>query len=403
MMPQTSGLSFEKLLDRYERIIEISQQLNSTLDHVALLRRIISAAGELTDSEACSILLIDPLTGELRFEHASNITANQADTISVPLEGSIAGWVATHGEPRVIQDVTREPRFFKSVDDILEFRTRNILAVPLKTRSKVIGVLEAVNKSDGQLYDSEDVKTLLTLAGQAAIAIENARLFQQSDFMAEMVHELRTPLAALKTSASLLLRDDLPDDRHDEIVETMQNETNRLIRMTSEFLDLARLESGRARLNIKEFGFDELISECSDVVELQAAARNVSIHYNGEPYTVAADRGKVKQVILNLFTNAIKYNRDHGHIDVRTYASRHHDEPFVELAISDTGYGISKEDQKMMFQKFYRAADTAGFTQGTGLGLAIAKHIIEGHGGNIWLESEPGRGSTFYVTLPRIV
>lgn len=401
-MPQTSGLSFEKLLDRYERIIEISQQLNSTLDHVALLRRIISAATELTDSEASSILLIEPITGELRFEQASNITANQADSIVVPLEGSIAGWVVTHGEPRVIQDVTREPSHFKSVDTTLEFRTRNILAVPLRTHNKVIGALEAVNKRDGQLYDSEDVKTLVTLAGQAAIAIENSRLFQQSDFMAEMVHELRTPLAALKTSAALLLRSELPENRRTDIVQTMQNETDRLIRLTSDFLDLARLESGRARLDITEFPTDKLIVECVDVIQPQAVDRNISIEHDSDSFIIAADRGKVKQVLLNLLTNAVKYNRDRGQIYVSVGESNHHDEPFIEIAVTDTGYGISKENQKMMFQKFYRAADTSGFTQGTGLGLAIAKHIIEGHGGVIWLESEPDTGSTFYFTLPQV-
>jgi len=402
-MPQTSGLSFEKLLDRYERIIEISQQLNSTLDHVALLRRIISAATELTDSEASSILLIDPITGELRFEQASNITANQADSIVVPMEGSIAGWVVTHGEPRVIQDVSREPSHFKSVDATLEFRTRNILAVPLRTHNKVIGALEAVNKRDGQLYDSEDVKTLVTLAGQAAIAIENSRLFQQSDFMAEMVHELRTPLAALKTSAVLLLRSELPDYRRTDIIQTMQTETDRLIRLTSDFLDLARLESGRARLDITEFPIDRLIVECVDVVHPQAVDREIAIQHESRSYMIAADRGKVKQVMLNLLTNAVKYNRDRGQIQISAGESNHHDEPYIEIAVADTGYGISKENQKMMFQKFYRAADTSGFTQGTGLGLAIAKHIIEGHGGSIWLESEPEAGSTFYFTLPQFV
>jgi signal transduction histidine kinase len=401
-MPQTNGLSFEKLLDRYERIIEISQQLNSTLDHVALLRRIISAASELTDSEASSILLIDPATGELRFEQALNISANQADSIVVPLEGSIAGWVVTHGEPRVIQDVTREPSHFKSTDTILEFRTRNILAVPLRTHNKVIGALEAVNKRDGQPYDSEDVKTLVTLAGQAAIAIENSRLFQQSDFMAEMVHELRTPLAALKTSAALLLRSELPEDRRTDIVQTMQAETDRLIRLTSDFLDLARLESGRARLDITEFPVNKLIDECVDVVHPQAVERGIGIQHEDSPFVVAADRGKVKQVLLNLLTNAVKYNRDRGQIQLSVIESPHHDEPFIEIAVADTGYGISKENQKMMFQKFYRAADTSGFTQGTGLGLAIAKHIIEGHGGAIWLESEPEVGSTFYFTLPQV-
>lgn len=402
-MPQPNELSFEKLLDRYERLIEISQQLNSTLDHVSLLNRIISAALELTGSEACSILLIDPVTGELRFEQASNITSNQADSIVVPMEGSIAGWVVTHGEPRVIQDVREEPRFFKSVDDILEFRTRNILAVPLRTRNKVIGALEAVNKTDGRAYDSEDVKTLVTLAGQAAIAIENARLFQQSDFMAEMVHELRTPLAALKTSTTLLLRPDLPSEHHDDIVRTMQNETDRLIRLTSEFLDLARLESGRARLDLTEFPLNKLIGECITIVQPQAADRGVTIYTGSQEFQVSGDRGKLKQVLLNLLTNAIKYNRENGSIEVRAYESTHHDEPFIEVAVADTGYGIAKENQKMMFQKFYRAADTAGFTQGTGLGLAIARRVIEGHGGTIWLESEPNAGSTFYFTIPHVI
>jgi signal transduction histidine kinase len=402
-MPQTTGLSFQKLLERYERIIEISQQLNSTLDHVALLRRIVSAATELTDSETSSILLLDPASGELRFEQAPNIDPNQADTIVVPMEGSIAGWVVTHGEPRVIQDVTREPSFFKSVDDILEFRTRNILAVPLRTHNQVIGALEAINKRDGNPYDSEDVKTLMTLAGQAAIAIENARLFQQSDFMAEMVHELRTPLAALKTSTSLLLREDLPEDRREDIVVTMQNETDRLIRLTSDFLDLARLESGRARLDISEFEVEKLVAECVDIVHPQAADKNVSVNRDTTVFKVAADRGKVKQVLLNLLTNAVKYNREGGQVHISTSESNHHDEPFIEIAVADTGYGISKDDQKMLFQKFYRAADTAGFTQGTGLGLAIARHIIEGHGGAIWLESESGVGSTFFFTLPQVV
>lgn len=399
-MPRTSALSYEKLLDRYERIIEISQQLNSTLDHIALLRRIISAAIELTESETSSILLIDPATGELRFEFAPNISADQADEILVPLEGSIAGWVATHGEPRVIQDVTQEPSFFKSVDEALEFRTRNILAVPMRTHNKVIGVLEALNKRDGQPYDSEDIKTLVTLAGQAAIAIENARLFQQSDFMAEMVHELRTPLAALKTSAALLLRESLTEDTRTEIIVTMQNETDRLIRLTTDFLDLARLESGRARLDTTEFPLSGLIAECINIVQPQAQDKNVSISREGEAYTVLADRGKVKQVLLNLLTNAVKYNREGGGVVVRVAESREYDEPFIEIAVADTGYGISKDDQRMMFQKFYRVADTAGFTQGTGLGLAIAKHIIEAHGGAIWLESDVGAGSTFYFTLP---
>ncbi len=392
---------YQQRLNRYERIIEISQQLNSMLDHVTLLKRIIAAGMELTNTEAVSILLIDPASGELRFEQASDPnTMAQMQNIIVPMEGSIAGWVVMHGEGRVIEDVKQDPSFFDEVDDELEFTTRNILAVPMKTHNKVIGALEAINKRNRERFTDEDVRLLGILAGQAAIAIENARMFQQSDFMAEMVHELRTPLAALKTSAVLLRREDLPEDKRTDIVVTMQGETDRLIRLTSDFLDLARLESGRTRLDIQPFELAKLLDESVDVVETQAASRTITIQRFYEPIEVAGDRGKIKQVLLNLLTNAIKYNREGGRVTVRAYPTTRYDVPYVEIAIADTGYGISKENQKQMFQKFYRVAATANTVAGTGLGLAIAKHIVEAHEGDIWLESQLDVGSTFYLTLP---
>ena len=207
------------LVARYQRLIELSQQINSTLDLATLLRKIISAARELTNTEAASIMLIDPATGDLRFEIASNIQAQDMEEIIIPKGSGIAGWVALHGEPRVINDVTKEPSWNNKVDDTIEFQTRSILAVPLRTHTKVIGVLEGINKVDGESWSESDVSTLTTLASQAAIAIENARLFQQSDFISEMVHELRTPLAALKASTVLLLRPDLPEDRRYDIID----------------------------------------------------------------------------------------------------------------------------------------------------------------------------------------
>jgi signal transduction histidine kinase len=384
----------------YQRIIEISQKLNSTLDLKTLLRQIISAARELTHTEAASIMLIDPSTGELRFEIASNLNPDEMSDIIVPMEGSIAGWIVTHGEPRIINDVRQDPNWFGKVDETIEFQTHNLLGVPMRTHKKVIGVLEAMNKVGKQPFTDDDFTTLTTLASQAAIAIENARLFQQSDFIAEMVHELRTPLAALKASTTLLQRPTLADDRKQDIIVTMQSETERLIRMTSEFLDLARLESGRAKLEIKPFEMKKLLAESIEVVMPQANEKTVRVNLESEDFMIHGDRGKVKQVLLNLLTNAIKYNREGGQIFVTTRPDlANNGDTLVRVAIKDTGYGISKDNQKHMFQKFFRVADTAGFTQGTGLGLAIAKHIVEAHGGQVWLESEEGIGTTFFITL----
>jgi signal transduction histidine kinase len=215
-----------------------------------------------------------------------------------------------------------------------------------------------------------------------------------------MVHELRTPLLALKASTSLLLRPELPVDRRMEMVETMQEETNRLMRLTTDFLDLAQMESGRARLDIAPIDLPRLLAESAEVVKPQAEEKNIRIVTDTTPYVVSADRGKVKQVLLNLMTNAIKYNRRDGKIHVRATLEQDGDRRMVQIAVADTGFGISKENQKRMFEKFFRIKETSGQATGTGLGLVITKHIVEVHSGSIWLESEEGVGTTFYFTLP---
>lgn len=392
--------SDDTLLKHYKRIIEISQQLGSTYDYMSLLRRIVAAAEELINTEAAAIILYDENSRQLRFAISSNIRPHEMDEISIPLEGSIAGWIFTHGEPRVIENVSSDPNHYSGVDRRLQFQTRNILGVPMRTPKRIIGVVQAVNKRDNARFSDDDIVTLRTLASQAAVAIENARMFQQSDFIAEMVHELRTPLMALKASTSLLERPELPDAKRGEIIGTMRRETERLISLTNDFLDVARMESGRIQLTIETFSTLDLMRECADVVQQQAQQKNVRIFIPEQDSMAEADRGKVKQVLLNLFTNAIKYNRPDGEIYLHILPIEEDGDQFVQLSVQDTGYGISREHQKNMFTKFYRVPSTENTERGTGLGLAICKHIVEAHGGRIWLESEEGTGSIFSVTIP---
>lgn len=398
-----SNMDRRDLLDHYERIIEISQELNATFDLMSLLRKIVSAAKELIRTEAASILLVDEATGQLHFTIASNIKPHEMENIVVPIDGSIAGWIVTHGEPRVINNIESEPQHFEGVDEEIHFRTRNMLGVPMRSHDKVIGVMQAVNKIGDERFNDDDIITARTLASQAGLAIENARLFQQSDFISEMVHELRTPLLALRASTTLLQRDDLPEDKQEDIVGRMRLETDRLIEMTSDFLDVARLESGRESLKSHPFQLTDLLEECVDIVLPQASDKNVTIHLTDQIYFAVADRGKVKQVILNLLTNAIKYNREDGEIylTVEPMIEDEHDHPFLQISVRDTGYGISKEHQKNMFQKFYRVPALSDVARGTGLGLAICKQIIEAHGGRIRLESQLDVGSNFMFTIPQ--
>jgi signal transduction histidine kinase len=386
------------LIDQYKRIVEISQQLSSTYDLPTLLRKIVSVAKDLIHVEATSILLLDEASGQLRFAMSTNIKATEMEEILVPLDNSIAGWIVTHGEPRVIEQA--ENTVYRGVDNKIDFQTRNLLGVPMRTHQRVIGVVQALNKHNNQKFNDDDIQMLRTLASQAAIAIENARLFQQSDFIAEMVHELRTPLAALKASTILLTRPDLPQEKRADIVVKMKNETERLIDLTSEFLDVARLESGRISLSVSQFSVADLINESVDIVAQQAQNKGIVIQVEESDLNAEADRGKIKQVVLNLLTNAIKYNRANGEIAVYIRPYEDYDQAFVHVVVADTGYGISKEHQKNMFQKFYRVPTLENVERGTGLGLAICKHIIEAHGGRIWLESEEGIGSQFQFTLP---
>ncbi|MHB8628494.1 MAG: sensor histidine kinase [Aggregatilineales bacterium] len=393
--------SYLQLLARYERLMEISRQLTSTLDLRTLLNRIIQAATELTDTEEASILLVDEKSGELRFEAATRLTPGAMEAIVVPIS-SIAGWIVQHGEPVLVEDSEHEPRLYRTVGDIVQHQTKNMLGVPMIAHERVIGVVEAINKRNKASWNEDDVSTLTTLAAQAAIAIENARLFQQSDFVSEIVHELRTPLLALKASTTLLMRPDLPARRRDDIVQTMQSETDRLTKLTTDFLDLARLESGRTKLEMARYNVMDLITESVEIVRPQAETRGVTLTAHGDPATwLEGDRGKIKQVLLNLLTNAIKYNREHGQITVDASPDGAVEGvPMTRIAVSDTGHGISPDDLQHMFEKFFRVAETAGQTPGTGLGLVIARHIVEAHGGKIGVTSEVGVGTTFFFNVP---
>lgn len=388
--------NYPRLLHRYARLLEITSSLASTLDLDKLLQTIVEAAQELTDSEAASLLLYDAASDQLYFEAASNIPLTGLGQ-AIPARDSIAGYIFNRREPLIVQDVLHDPRFFREVDLITRFQTRSILGVPLTTKDKPLGVIEAVNKRSGA-FDDQDLRLLETLAAQAAIAIENTRLFTQSDVVAEMVHELRNPLTALTAAAHLLLRPELPDDQRQRLGKTIFEEVQRLNGMASDFLDLARLESGRGRLAREPLDLPGLVAETLEVLRLQAEQDQIEVlsdvDRNLPP--ISGDRNRLKQLLLNLLTNAVKYNRSGGTITIRL--AREAGE--VVLAVSDSGRGIPPESLPHIFERFYRVPEQEGRIPGTGLGLAIARRIAESHGGTIEVESESGRGTTFTVRLP---
>ena len=385
-------------LDGYRRLIDIARDLASTLDLDILLSRIVHAAAEISGAEAASILLYDDTSRQLYFQVATNMDDATRRGIIVPLEGSIAGWIVNNRQTVRIMNVHDDPRFFSNVEEATGISTESLLGIPLVTKNKIVGVLEAINKLKGKFTDADE-SMLLVLGAQAAVAIENARLFQQSDLISEFVHELRTPLASLSTATYLLLRPEMSQDQRNQIVNNIHNETIRLNSLASSFLDLARLESGRVQFRSTSFSVADLIYECKDVMASRAAEENIQIRVEspeGLPL-LEADRDKIKQVLLNLLSNAIKYNRPNGSVMLRAEAS----EKEITLIVQDSGLGIPDESLPHLFQKFFRVREHESHAAGTGLGLSICKQIIHGHGGRIEVKSKIGVGTIFSVFLAR--
>ncbi|HEY9151277.1 MAG TPA: GAF domain-containing protein, partial [Anaerolineales bacterium] len=305
-------------LDGYRRLIEIARDLASTLDLDVLLERIVQAAAEVSGSEAASILLFDDVTQQLYFQVATNLDEPTMRGLVIPLEGSIAGWIVANRKPIRITNAQEDPRLFANVDRVTGQSTKSLLGVPLITKNKVVGVLEALNKEKGKFSDGDE-SMLSVLGAQAAVAIENARLFQQSDLISEFVHELRTPLASLSTATYLLLRPEMSREQQEQITRNIHSETLRLNSLASSFLDLARLESGRVQFHKTHFNLVDLLYECKDVMNSKAEEETIQIRIeapDGMPL-LEADRDKIKQVVLNLLSNAIKYNRQGGTIILR--------------------------------------------------------------------------------------
>ncbi len=209
-----SEITRTTLLERYQRLIEIARDLASTLDLDTLLYRIVRVAADLSQAAEASILLYDEGKNELRFQAATNLDNPTIRGVSVPVEHSVAGWIVTHCEPLIIRDVKNDERHFGHINQTTTLKTKSLLGVPLIHKGEVVGVLEAVNKRVGE-FDTEDQELLMTLGTQAAVAIQNARLFAQSDLISEFVHELRTPLASLNTAAHLLHSPKINADQRD--------------------------------------------------------------------------------------------------------------------------------------------------------------------------------------------
>ena len=284
------------------------------------------------------------------------------------------------------------------------------LILPLVRDTRPIGVLYLM--AEERDLKKSKLEFATRIADSIAIAVENARLYEalrqtnlaKSEFVSTMAHELHTPLVSIRNNTGILsngMAGALTESQK-EIVDAAKNDTERLITLISDFRDMSLIESGRLKLNLRPVSFKNMLNTVIEQVkaDIERKEQTFAINvWNGLP-PAHADADRLKQILRKLLDNANKYTTAGGTISIRAWLST--DEPdFIRCSISDTGGGITPEDQVYIFNKFFRAnATTIKAHPGAGLGLTIAKSLVELQGGRIWVESTPGKGSDFTFTIP---
>jgi len=423
MLQAYSFLESEKL----GSAIEIGSLINSTLNLAEVLALTMRHVNRVTNSVASTLMLLDDITGELIFSVPTGPKADKLIDIRIPSGKGIAGWVAESLKPALVPDVKKDSRFYPEVDKISGFETRSILCVPLIAKTKCIGVLEAMNKVDGQPFDDEDVVLLSIFASQAALAIENARLYcelkhhweqdlrmqkklaevQKFRALVQMgsgvAHDFNNLLMGIQGNVSLMFLDLDDNHPHYKKLKNIEHYVQSGAELTKQLLGFAK--GGK---------FEVTATDLNELVETTArmfgrTKKEIKIHKKSQEnlWTVEVDRGQIEQVILNLYVNAWQAMPGGGELRLKTENVLVGDElagpypvkpgRYVKISVSDTGIGMNHETTQRIFEPFFTTKE-AGI--GTGLGLSSAYGIIKNHGGFITVKSKKGEGTTFEIYLP---
>jgi signal transduction histidine kinase len=336
----------------------------------------------------------------------------------IHIDDTAIGQAAKERRPIQIPDVQKDPSSLV-LDVIVRAGFRALLIVPLLGAERIVGALVVRRRQPGE-FPNSTVDLLQTFAAQSVLAIQNARLFvtveeksqqleiaskHKSQFLANMSHELRTPLNAIIGVTEMLQEDAEASQQDTEPFDRVLGAGRHLLALINDILDLSKIEAGRMELHLESFALAPLINDVVKTIEPLAAknTNQVAARCDAALGTMHADQMRLRQTLLNLLSNANKFT-DRGTITVDAHQQQENGRDWITLAVADTGIGMTAEQMDKLFQEFSQASSTtASKYGGTGLGLAISRRFCQMMGGDITVESVPGRGSTFTVRLPRMV
>jgi signal transduction histidine kinase/DNA-binding response OmpR family regulator len=297
---------------------------------------------------------------------------------------------------------------------------QTLLAIPLAVKGEAIGVIELTSHQWPRYYSADQLNLAMTLANAAAVALENARLYEdqrqtaerlqevdhlKTQFLANMSHELRTPLNSIIGFSRVILKgiDGPTTDLQQQDLTAIYSSGQHLLSLINDILDLSKIEAGKMELAIEEVDLNDMINSVMSTAVGLTKEKPIELERNVEPDLplVQVDRTRIRQVLINLISNAAKFT-DEGFIRVSAHLQKDaSSNPEIWIGVTDSGPGIEIDDQDKLFKAFSQVdASPTRKSGGTGLGLSISRHLVELHKGQIGVESEPGQGSTFFFTLP---
>lgn len=386
---------------------ELTRALVATTDLDSLSRRVVELAARETGAEHASLLLVDAKAGAL-YLAATHGREPPPTPSRLRIGEGIAGWVARTGEQLALQgtltDDGRAARFEAGASTV---------CLPLVASGRAVGVLSLAKAAGSVPFSESDNELLSILAGGAAVAIENARLFtdlqrayerlaeldhRKNEFISLAAHELRSPLAAVITYASLI--DGAGDEATSAHVRSIIQAARHLHLLLDDILNLRNLDQGTTALQPEPVSIAQVVERALQAIARLAQAKAQAIENQVHPTLppVLADPHKLEIILLNLLSNAVKFTPQRGQICIEAVPEGSE----VVVSVRDTGIGIGETERERIFERFYQVADSLRREQGgMGLGLSIVKGMVELHGGRVWVESQAGQGSTFSFTLPR--
>jgi len=323
------------------------------------------------------------------------------------------GKVVRTGEPELVPTITDE-MMVKGVGDpeklkvVLPLRFRSLITAPMTLHGRVLGAVTFVQAESGRHYSERDLELAVEVGRRAAVAVENARLFRDSEaanrakdeLLATVSHELRTPLTAVLGYTRMLRSGTLPEERRAKALEVIDRNVRLQAQLVEDLLDISRIVSGKLRLHLDRVELADVVSAALAVVRPAAEAKGIALTAKVAPGSnaVRGDFDRLQQVAWNLLSNAIKFTASGGNVELSVRRA----EDQVELVVADTGEGIAPTALPYLFERFWQADPSSTRAHGgLGLGLAIVRHLVELHGGTVAARSEGvGKGAVFTVSLP---